>query len=82
MTMATTRLVSVLAFGVLSCRSLWAQAASTAQINGTVRDSSGLAVPAASIKVTQTATGAVRTVASGTDGSFCKSIATRQSMLP
>jgi carboxypeptidase family protein len=66
----STKLISVLAFGVLTSRLLWGQAASTAQINGTVRDSSGLAVPGAAIKVTQTATGAVRTVASGTDGGY------------
>ncbi|PWU09459.1 MAG: TonB-dependent receptor [Terriglobia bacterium] len=48
--------------------SLWAQ--STAQINGTVRDSSGLAAPGASVKVTQTATGGVRTVTSDADGAF------------
>ena len=47
--------------------SAWAQ--SNAQINGTVRDSSGSAVADATIKVTQTATGAVRTVNSGPDGS-------------
>src|SRR5579872_357900 len=47
---------------------VWAQ--STAQITGTVRDSSGLAVGDATIKATQTATGAVRTVTSGADGSY------------
>src|SRR5712691_2051552 len=48
---------------------MWAQG-STAQINGTVSDSSGLAVPGADVKVTQTATGAVRTATSGPDGAF------------
>src|SRR5262252_2933825 len=47
---------------------VWAQ--STAQINGTVRDASGLAVADATVKVTQTATGAVRTATSGTDGAY------------
>ena len=62
---ATKRLV----FGFLmACAAVWAQ--STAQINGTVHDSSGLAVPDATIKVTQTATGAVRTTTSGTDGAY------------
>src|SRR6266851_8773088 len=46
---------------------VWAQ---TAQINGTVRDSSGLAVPGAAIKATQTATGVVRTTTSGADGGY------------
>src|SRR5580700_9495030 len=48
----------------------WAQAVSTAQINGNVRDSSGLAVPGAEIKATQTSTGLVRSTTSGTDGSY------------
>src|SRR5579871_5614385 len=51
------------------CAALWAQG-SAAQINGTVRDASGLAVPGADVKATQTATGAVRTVISGADGAF------------
>src|SRR6202790_1389332 len=50
------------------CALIWAQ--STSQINGTVHDSSGLAVPGAAIKVTQTATGAVRTATSGSDGAY------------
>jgi len=54
----------------LACSVLWAQAISTSQINGTVQDSSGLAVPGAEVKATQTATGLVRTVTSGADGSF------------
>src|SRR5689334_7965797 len=48
----------------------WAQAISTSQINGTVEDSSGLAVPGAEIKATQTETGLVRSVTSGADGSY------------
>ena len=54
----------------LACSCSWAQAVSTAQINGNVRDSSGAAIPDAQIKVTQTATGATRTATSGTDGSY------------
>ena len=42
----------------------------TAQISGSVRDASGASVPDATIKVTQTATGATRTVSSGTDGGY------------
>ncbi|HJT89297.1 MAG TPA: carboxypeptidase-like regulatory domain-containing protein, partial [Bryobacteraceae bacterium] len=48
---------------------VWGQG-TTAQINGTVRDSSGLAVAGASVKVTQTATGLVRNAVSGQDGSY------------
>ena len=61
---ATIRFV----FGcLLTCAAAWAQ---TAQINGTVRDSSGLAIPGAAIKVTQTATGVVRTATSSTEGVY------------
>ena len=53
----------------MACAAVWGQG-STAQINGTVRDSSGLAITDAQVKVTQTATGLVRTTTSGTDGAF------------
>ena len=53
---------------VLACSCLWAQA--TSQINGAVRDSSGLSIPGAQIKVTQTATGLVRTTTSSADGAY------------
>ncbi len=49
---------------------VWAQAISTAQINGTVQDASGSAVPGAEIKLTQAETSLVRTLTSGTDGAF------------
>src|SRR5215831_19871682 len=51
----------------------WASAAAlaqTAQINGTVRDASGLAIPGALIKATQTATGAARTTVTAADGGY------------
>src|SRR6516165_3273386 len=44
--------------------------AQTSQINGTIRDASGLVIPGASVKATQTATGIVRTVISGADGGY------------
>ena len=47
---------------------LWGQ--STAQIQGNVQDSSGAAVPGAEVKATQTDTGVVRSVISGTDGVY------------
>src|SRR5579871_185274 len=56
-------LVGILVMSV----AVWAQ---TAQINGVVKDSSGLAIPAATIKATQTATGVVRTATSAADGSY------------
>jgi len=57
-------------FSLLACNVAWGQAISTSQIKGTVQDASGLAVPGAEVKVFQTATGAVRTVASGPDGGY------------
>jgi len=63
---STSRIV----FGLfITCASVWAQG-STAQINGTISDASGLAVAGAAVKATQTETGAVRAVISGGDGSF------------
>src|SRR6266480_2493880 len=50
------------------CGMVWAQA--TAQISGTVRDSSGAVIPGVEIKVTQTATGAVRTTLSKEEGRY------------
>jgi Carboxypeptidase regulatory-like domain/TonB dependent receptor len=44
--------------------------AQTSQINGTIRDASGLVIPGASVKATQTATGIVRTAVSGADGGY------------
>ena len=55
---------------LLTCAFVWGQAISTSQIQGTVQDSSGSAVPGAEVKATQTETGAVRTVTSGTDGGY------------
>ena len=54
----------------LVCASLSAQSVSTAQINGTITDSSGLAVPGAEVKATQTATGLSRAATSAADGAF------------
>src|SRR5690242_14208270 len=55
-------------FGILfMSAALWAQ---TSQINGVINDSTGSVIPGAAIKVTQTATGVVRTTTSGTDGSY------------
>ncbi len=44
--------------------------AQTSQINGVVKDPSGLGVPGAAIKATQTATGAIRATTSGSDGGY------------
>jgi Carboxypeptidase regulatory-like domain/TonB dependent receptor len=50
--------------------SLTAQTISTSQIRGTIQDASGAAVAGAEVKLTQTATGSVRTVNSGADGVY------------
>ena len=63
------RVISILAV-LVACATLWGQAISTSQINGTVRDSTGLAVPGSEVKATQTETGLVRTVTSGADGGY------------
>src|SRR5215813_4669299 len=60
--------VSVLSCLFLFCGTVWAQA--TAQIGGTVRDSSGAVIPGVEIKVTQTATGAIRTAVSNENGQY------------
>jgi hypothetical protein len=48
--------------------------AQTPPINGTIRDGSGLAIPGATVKATQTATGVSRTAISGADGVMCSRI--------
>jgi hypothetical protein len=53
-----------------SCAILSAQTISTSQIRGTIVDASGAPVPGAQITLTQTATGAVRTTTSGSDGVY------------
>ena len=58
------RLVGRIARGLLlvllPCSTAWAQAASTAQINGAVKDQSGAGLPGVTITVTQTDTGLIR----------------------
>jgi len=56
--------------GLLGCIALGAQAVSTSQISGTVQDSTGAAIEAASVKVTQTDTGFAREVSTAADGSY------------
>src|SRR6266550_2484895 len=47
-----------------------AQAVSTAQINGSVKDSGGLALPGVTVAVTQTETGLVRSVVTSETGAY------------
>src|SRR5579871_2762700 len=64
------RVVTRIALGVLLAAVMaWGQG-TTAQINGTVRDSTGLAVAGAAVQVTQTATALVRTTTASQDGSY------------
>src|ERR1017187_10419819 len=67
--MQTKSLFRLVLFLLCICATAWAQG-STAQINGSVKDSTGLVVAGADVKATQTATGAVRTATSGSDGTF------------
>ena len=53
---------------VVSCAAVWGQA--TAQMHGTVQDTSGSAVPGAEIKATQTETGVSRAVNSSANGGY------------
>ena len=69
MSHATKHLLVGVFISALACSSMWGQA-STGQITGTVRDASGLAVPAAEVKATQTATGVSRDVTSGAQGDY------------
>ena len=64
------KVISVILLSFFGCSLLNAQAVSSAQIKGIVQDSSGSAVPDASVKVTQTATGATRSVTSAADGNY------------
>src|SRR5215831_9213031 len=54
----------------LSSASAWAQAGSTAQISGTVKDSSGGVLPGVDVTATQTDTGLRRNATTDTDGSY------------
>jgi len=62
-------LKTLLCLSVL-CSGLCAQSVATSQIAGTVQDSTGLAIPGAEVKITQTETGAVRTAQSAADGGY------------
>src|SRR5437870_2195660 len=54
---------------ILTSGAAWAQA-TTAQINGTVKDQSGAVLPGVEITVTQTATGAKRTAVTNETGNY------------
>ncbi len=62
--------LTVAAAFVLSLTPCPAQTAGTATITGEVTDTSGAAIPNATVVITNTDTGAVRTIASNSDGSY------------
>jgi hypothetical protein len=61
--------VLVLCFVVIVCPSAWSQA-ETGSISGTVTDQTGALVPQATVTATSVATGASRTVQSGSEGQY------------
>src|SRR5919201_1497539 len=63
-----TAFATVLLLATLTCGNIWAQA--TAQISGTVNDSSGAVLPGAEITATQTETGIARMTISNETGSY------------
>jgi hypothetical protein len=64
------KIICLVAICAIVCLNVRAQSQSSAQIQGTVQDASGSAVPGAEIKATQTDTSAVRTTTSGADGVY------------
>ena len=55
------QLIGVFVFAALTCAAGWGQAASTAQISGTVKDQTGALLPGVEVSATQTETGLKRT---------------------
>lgn len=66
--MKINRFVTVVYMFLCFAAMAWSQA--TSQIQGTVRDPTGAAVPEAVVKATQTSTGLVRTVTTGAAGDY------------
>jgi hypothetical protein len=64
----TFAVAAILLIPVNTC--LWAQAVSTAQISGTIKDQTGALLPGAEVAVTQTETEAKRTAVSDEAGSY------------
>jgi outer membrane receptor protein involved in Fe transport len=68
MTCARILIAAIIVANLLMPSSAFAQA--TGQINGAVTDSSGALLPGVTVEATNTATGAVRTSVTGTDGLY------------
>ena len=72
MRLAKNTLFVVLLCALAGCGAaeLWAQSASTGAVSGMVQDKSGAVIPGTTVKLTNTGTGTVRTVATDNTGSF------------
>lgn len=69
--MRLLRVAAVIAAALfLSSGTGWAQAVAGSQLSGVVRDPSGGAIPGSEVTVTKTDTGMVRTVFTGSDGTY------------
>ena len=64
------RTINIAVLCVVGLGVAWAQSQSASQIQGTVQDATGAAVPDAVVKATQTDTGAIRTATTSGDGSY------------
>ncbi|MCX6551276.1 MAG: carboxypeptidase-like regulatory domain-containing protein [Acidobacteria bacterium] len=62
--------LAVFLLSFLVCGPVWAQQVSGTQISGVVKDSSGGVLPGAEVTVKKTDTGMIRTVFTGSDGSY------------
>jgi hypothetical protein len=67
---ALRQVASGLAVALLTATSAWAQAGATAQISGTVRDSSGAVLPGVDVTATQTDTNFVRSTVTDAGGTY------------
>ena len=68
MRQALRQVASGLAIALLTATAVWAQAGATAQISGTVRDSSGAVLPGVDVTATQTDTNFVRSTVTDAGG--------------
>src|ERR1051325_10290795 len=64
------RIITGFLVQLLFCAGLWAQAVSTAQITGTIKDQSGAVLPGVEVKVTQIETGITRTALTDEAGNY------------
>ncbi len=70
MRQALRQVASGLAIALLTATTAWAQAGATAQISGTVRDSSGAVLPGVDVTATQTDTNFVRSTVTDAGGNY------------